>query len=163
MTTTTQAPTTAERIVAGDQFSEIFGITQTQLQGIAALGYNLCRQGKLKEAETVFRGLTATDSKCPYGFAGLGAVALAKKPADLSGAYENLSKAAELSPNDPTIQANLGEVFLRQAKLEEASKHFKRALELDPHQSDPGANRARAIISGLSTVVAELQRIQSAA
>jgi Flp pilus assembly protein TadD len=98
-----------------------------------------------------------------YGYAGLGAVALAKQPADLTTAHENLSKAAELNPTDATIQANLGEVLVRQAKFEDAAKHFKKALELDPQQTDPGVNRARAIIAGLTTIANEMKRIKAGA
>jgi Tfp pilus assembly protein PilF len=133
------------------------------MQGIAALGYNLYQQGKLKDAETLFRGLVATNDKSWYGYAGLGAVALAKTPADLKVAQENLEKAAKLNPKDASIQANLGEVLLRQAKFDEAAKQFQRALELDPQQKDPGANRARAIIGGLNSIMAEVQRAKSAA
>jgi len=153
----------AKKVLAGEQLSTIFGVTDAQMQAIAALGYNLYQQGKYKEAETIFRGLIATNDKNPYGYAGLGAVALAKQPADLETAYENLSKAAELRPNDPSVQANLGEVLLRQGKVEEGAKYFKRALELDPNQTDPGANRARAIISGLTAVLTEVQRLRKAA
>ena len=139
------------------------GVSDKQQQAIAALGYNLFRQGKVKEAETMFRGLTATNTKSWTGHAGLGAIALAKNPPDLKTAYDQLSQAAELNPNDPTIQANLGEVFLRQAKFDEATKYYTRALQLDPNQSDPGANRARAIISGLTNVLTEIQRANKAA
>jgi tetratricopeptide (TPR) repeat protein len=153
----------ASRIVAGDQLSDVFGVSDTQLQGIAALGYNLYQQGKLKDAETLFRGLVATNDKSWYGYAGLGAVALAKQPADLKAAQENLETAAKLNPKDPSVQANLGEVLLRQAKFDDAAKQFQRALELDPQQKDPGANRARAIIGGLNSIMAEVQRAKSAA
>ena len=56
-----------------------------------------------------------------------------------------------------TVQANLGEVLLRQGKLEEAKKHLERAFQLDPGHNDPGANRARALVSGLDMIVKELQ------
>jgi tetratricopeptide (TPR) repeat protein len=56
------------------------------------------------------------------------------------------------------VQANLGEVLLRQARFQEASRHFERALSLDPRHEDPGANRARAILAGLKLVTLELQR-----
>jgi Flp pilus assembly protein TadD len=151
------------RIVAGEQLKDVFGVTPTQLQAIAAVGYNLLQSGKLKESETVFRGLIATDDKEFYGYAGLGAVALSKKPPDLTGAHENLTKAATLNPNDATVQANLGEALLRQAKFEEAAQVLKKAIELDPQQKDPGANRARALVSGLTTVITEVKRMHTAA
>jgi protein O-GlcNAc transferase len=154
---------TGARIVAGEQLKDVFQLTPTQLQGIAAVGFNLLQSGKLKEAETVFRGLIATDDKSYFGYAGLGAVCLSKKPTDLTGAHEHLSKAASINPNDATVQANLGETLLRQAKFEEAAQVLKRAIELDPQQKDPGANRARALVSGLTTVITEVKRLHTAA
>ena len=136
-------------------------VTETQFQAIAALAFNYYQQGKLKEAETIFSGLQLLNPNLYYSYAGLGAVAMAKKPADLDKAQANLSKAAQLNPADPSVQANLGEVLLRRAKFDEAAKYFKRALELDPQQKDPGANRARAIISGLTAVAGEVQRLKS--
>jgi tetratricopeptide (TPR) repeat protein len=135
---------------------------QSQFLAIVALAFNYYQQGKLHEAETIFRGLQLLNPKLYYSYAGLGAVAMAQKPPNLAEAYQNLSKAAELNPSDPTVQANLGEVLLRQAKFDEAAKYFKKSLELDPQQRDPGANRARAIISGLTAVASEVQRLKKA-
>lgn len=164
MAQATLAPSAAaKKIVAGEQLSEVLGVSDKQIQAIAAVGYNLYQQGKLNDAEVVFRGLTATNNKSPFGYAGLGAVALAKRPADLTVAHENLSKAAELAPDDPTIQSNLGEVLLRQGKFEEAGRQFHKALELDPDSRDPGANRARAILTGLTAVASEVQRLRRSA
>lgn len=133
---------------------------QSQFQAIVALAFNYYQQGKLHEAETIFRGVQLLNPKLYYSYAGLGAIALARKPPNLAEAQENLSKAAELNPTDPSVQANLGEVLLRQAKFDEAAKYFKKSLELDPQQRDPGANRARAIISGLTAVASEVQRLK---
>lgn len=155
--------TMAKRIVSGEQLRDVFAISDTQLQAIAAVGYNLVQTGKLREAETIFRGLIATDSKSYYGYAGLGAVLLSTTPADLTGAVENLTKAAQLNPKDASVQANLGEALLRQAKFDESATVLKKAIELDPDQKDPGANRARALVSGLTTVITEVKRLHQAA
>jgi protein O-GlcNAc transferase len=137
--------------------------TQTQLQAMVALAFNYYQQGKLHEAETIFNGLTLIAPNSYYSYAGLGAIALAKKPADLTAALVNLKKAAELNPSDASVQANLGEVLLRQAKFDESAEYFKKSLELDPNHTDPGANRARAIIAGLNTVGQEVQRLTQSA
>jgi Flp pilus assembly protein TadD len=164
MAQATLAPSAAaKKIVAGEQLSEVLGVTDNQIQAIAAVGYNLYQQGKLTDAEVVFRGLISTNKNSPYGYAGLGAVAMAKRPADLAAAHENISKAAELAPNDATIQSNLGEVLLRQGKFDVASKQFQKALKLDPDSKDPGANRARAILTGLTAVATEVQRLKRSA
>ncbi len=151
-----------KRLNAGEQLATVLGVSELKLQAIAALGFTLYSQGKFDKAETLFRAVIAADNTCYFGYAGLGAVALAKKPPDLENAYTNLSKAAELNPNDATVQANLGEVLIRQSKLEEAKEHLEKSFELDPGHNDPGANRARAIVGGLNIVLQEVEkRIQA--
>jgi Flp pilus assembly protein TadD len=147
-----------ERILAGEPIGEVLGVTDTQVKAIMAIGYNQYQQGKLKDAETIFRGVTSLDGKSYMGWAGLGAVALARKPPDLTTAFDSLTKAAELKPDDGTIQANLGEVLLRQGKVEEAKTHLEKAFQSDPNHKDPGVNRARAIVSGLNTIVQEVEK-----
>lgn len=152
----------AKRIKAGEKPATVLGVSDTQIQALAALGYNQYQEGKLDDAEALFRGVSALDPNSYFGYAGLGAIALAKRPPDLDSAYSNLSKAAELRPTDASVQANLGEVLLRQGKIDEAKVHLEKAFQLDPGHNDPGANRARAIVGGLDMIVKELQsRLQA--
>ena len=147
-----------KRMAAGEQPAHILGMTETQIKAIIALGYNRYQQGKLDGANVMFRGATAIDPTNYLGYAGAGAVALARKPADLEAAYANLSKAAELKPDDASIQANLGEVLLRQGKVMEAKEHLEKAFQLDPERKDPGVNRARALVTGIDAVIKEAER-----
>jgi len=154
---------TIQKIVEGKApLNAVLGLSETQIQALAAIGYNLYRQGKLNEAAKMFSGLVAVDHNIYYGYAGLGAVALAQEPPQLEEAYQNLARAAELNPNDPSVQANLGEVLLRQAKFEEAAKTLEKSFQLDPNHTDEGANRARAIVGGLQMVIQEVERLQTA-
>jgi tetratricopeptide (TPR) repeat protein len=146
-----------KRIEAGEQPAQVLGVTENQVKAIVALGYNKYQQGKLDDANTMFRGAAALDANNYLGFAGAGAVALARKPADLEGAYTNLSRAAELKADDASIQANLGETLLRQGKVLEA-----KAFSLDPDHKDPGVNRARALVSGIDAIIQEAQRRKEA-
>lgn len=148
----------AKRIAAGEQPVHVLGITDTQFKAIIALGYNKYQQGRLDDANTMFRGAAALDPTNYLGFAGAGAVALARKPADLDTAYANLSKAAELKSDDASIQANLGEVLLRQGKVLEAKEHLEKAFSLDPDRKDQGVNRARALVNGIDAVIKEAER-----
>ena len=133
-------------------------LTQQQIDGFASLGYNFYQQGKFDEAKKIFDGLTAIEPESFYGFAGLGALELAKNPPDLDSALTNLRKAVELNPNSASIRANLGEVLLRQAKLQEAATEFNKAMELDPEKKDAGANRARAMLTGLRIATEEFKK-----
>ena len=139
--------------------NQFFGFSQESLEAMAVLGFNLFEQGKNEDAKTVFRGLIALDSTQFFGYAGLGALALAEEKSEEAVGY--LETAAELNPNDPTIQANFGEALLRQARFEEAATHFEKALELDPDEVDGGANRARAILEGMEILMNEFQRLQA--
>ncbi|MBI1789374.1 MAG: tetratricopeptide repeat protein [Acidobacteria bacterium] len=129
-------------------------LTKEHIQAIAVLGFNAYEQGRSEEARSLFHGLTTLDDNAYYGYAGLGAMAL--RDGDLRSAIEQLEKAAQRNPEDATVQANLGEALLRSARFEEAAKHFRRALELDPNGRDSGATRARAILEGMEVVVRDL-------
>lgn len=133
-----------------------------QIAAITAVGFSLYQQGKLDDAATMFEGLTVMSPSNYAGFAGLGAVALAKEPPALDDAVTHLTQAAGLNPSDASVQANLGEALLRQGKLDEASKAFEKAMTLDPNRQDAGANRARAIINGLDVVAGELRKMAAA-
>lgn len=142
-------------------FNQAYNLGKDQIGAIATLGFQLYEQGKVRDAESIFNGLTALDPKSYYGYAGLGALALSEQKLD--EAVKCLTKAAELNPNDATVHANLGEAYLRQAKFNESAAEFKRSMDLDPKEVDPGANRARAIVSGVQIVVSELQRMHAGA
>ncbi len=134
----------------------LFGLTRSEIDAIEVLGFQLYEQGRTAEAQTIFQGLIVLDRRMYQGYAGMGAVALAEQK--LEQAAEWLAQAVERNPNDPTVQANLGETLLRLGRFEPAAAAFEKALALDPEQKDPGANRARAIVSGMKLVVQELQK-----
>ncbi len=147
-----------EQIISGDRaLNETLGLQPKQIQAIAMLGYQAWEQGRGEDAKALFEGLTALDANSYYGYAGLGAIALAD--GDLAAAVEQLSKAIDLEPKDPTVRANLGEAYLRQSQLDKAGEAFEAALSLDPKGSDPGANRARALLQGMQIVIAEAEKL----
>ncbi len=140
--------------------SQMFGLAKQEIEAIAALGFQLYEQGKVDDAEAIFNGLIALDSHVYYGYAGLGALALAEEKLDEASRW--LTRAAELNPQDPTVHANLGEAHLRQAKFDEAAEEFQKALKLDPNAADPGANRARAILNGMRVVLEQAEGAKEA-
>jgi tetratricopeptide (TPR) repeat protein len=141
--------------------SQMFGFAKQEIEAIAVLGFQLYEQGKVADAETIFGGLIALDSQVYYGYAGLGALALAQEKLDEASRW--LNRAAELNPLDPVVHANLGEALLRQAKFDDAAGEFQKALSLDPAESNPGANRARAMLSGLRVVLQQSERAMAPA
>jgi Flp pilus assembly protein TadD len=151
-----------EKIGSGDEsLYSLMGMGEEDLQALAAMGFDLYEQGRDEEARVMFEGLEAIHPGSHWGPAGLGALAL--KEEELEDAETQLRRAAELKDNDPSIHANLGETLLRKGDFEGAANEFTRALDLDPDQLDPGADRARAIIQGLETLVAHADELQKAA
>lgn len=135
--------------------------SREQLTSIATLGFNFYNEGKLDDAQIIFKGLIVADNSF-YGWAGMGAIALCKEPPELEKAQTFLSIAVKLNPNDASVHTNLGEVHLRQNNIEQAAAEFQKALDLDPERRDPGANRARAILNGLKQVTAEPESVTAA-
>lgn len=149
---------TLQRIIDGEAtVNDLIGLGEPQVQAIAVLGFQAYEQGRAEEAKTIFEGLTALDSKSYFGYAGLGAMALAD--GDLDAAVENLNQAIERNSNDPSVYANLGEALMRKGDVEGGAAAFQTALELDPDGADPGANRARAMLRGISLVLEEAEKI----
>ncbi|MBI1352767.1 MAG: tetratricopeptide repeat protein [Acidobacteria bacterium] len=145
---------TLDQILDGEAtMNDIFGFSDLQIQSIAVLGFQAYEQGRNDEARILFEGLTALDSKSYYGYAGLGVLALVED--DVDAAVDYLRQAAERTSGDAAVYANLGEALFRQGKVEEAADAFQKAIELDPEGKDPGANRARAMMYGVSVVLEE--------
>jgi tetratricopeptide (TPR) repeat protein len=153
------ADTGALKITTGGDLGKYFGLTARHMDAFAALGLQLYQQGRITDAGTVFDGMVALDNQSYFGYAGLGAIALAQEPPDLDGALHNLERAAHLNANDPNVHANLGEALMRQARFDEAAKAFEKSLSLDPHQRYPGARRARAIIAAIDLIAEKVGAI----
>jgi protein O-GlcNAc transferase len=142
----------------GAALPEAFGLDRRQMDEIAALGFQLHGAGRTEDAESIFNGLVALDSHVYYGYAGLGAMALAEEKLD--EAIRLLAQAARLNPGKPAVHAELGEALLRQARFEDAAPELARALELDPERRDVGANRVRALLEGMRYVIEETRPLE---
>jgi Flp pilus assembly protein TadD len=150
-------PDSARQLLAGQMpLSALFGVSPGQLADMASFGHQLWRQGRRPEAEKIFRGLIALDEKTYYGHAGLGLVAMSNE--DLVTAELHLRKAVELEPNDASVAVNLGEVLLRQGKLEAALAALEAASKIDSSGANPGSTRARAILAGIGHGAAEIRK-----
>jgi tetratricopeptide (TPR) repeat protein len=150
-------PETARQLLTGEMpLGALFGVSKGQLAGMASFGHQLWRQGRRLEAQKIFRGIIALDERSYYGHAGMGLVAMSQE--DLATAEQYLNKAFELEPSDASVAVNLGEVLLRQGKLEPAISALESASKLDPSGVNPGSARARAILIGIGRGAAELSK-----
>jgi len=157
----TLTPELVRGLLSGEtQLRALFGLSRPQLAAMAAQGHQVWQQGRREEALRVFRALIALDESLYYGHAGLGLAAMCTE--DFAAAEQHLRTAAMLEPNDTAVASNLGEVLLQRGRLEEAIKELQRAAQLDPTGRNPGAARARAILQGIASGVAETSKTADA-
>jgi tetratricopeptide (TPR) repeat protein len=148
-------------ILAGkEELDPNLEMSKNQLAALAALGFRFYEQGNLRDAHTLFEWLAVLDPNLYFGHAGLGAMALRNEKLD--DAVQHLKRAAELKTQDPAVYANLGEALLRQANFSEATTAFEQALKLDPVERNPSANRARAILQGMSVAARQVKGVSAA-
>jgi Tfp pilus assembly protein PilF len=134
---------------------EISGMKDSDINAIIAVGVLMYQQGRRVEAEDLFRGAVLLNRKSALAHSALGTVLTAEGKYD--EALVELSEAIALDSTDIAAYVNRGEIYLKQADFKGASEDLRKAVELDPDQSDPAANRARAIIVGINEMVKELQ------
>ena len=134
---------------------EVAGIKDSDVNAIIAAGVLMYQEGRLKEAEDLFRGAVLLNNNSALAHSTLGTVLTAAGKND--EALIELSEALRLDRTDISSYVNRGEIYLKQADFKAASEDLKKAVELDPGQTDPAANRAREIIVGMNELLKELQ------
>jgi Tfp pilus assembly protein PilF len=123
------------------------GVTPQEFREMGRIGAMYYNRGDLAKARTVFEGLVAMDPSSSDAHAALGALLTRTLENDL--ALEHLNKAIELNRAEIAAYVNRAEIKLRQKQGEAAVADLKRAIELDPRQKNPAANRARAMVMGI--------------
>ena len=123
------------------------GVTTQEFREMGRIGAMYYNRGDLAKARTVFEGLVAMDPSSSDAHAALGALLTRTIENDL--ALFHLNRAIELNDKEIAAYVNRAEVKLRQQQGESAVADLKRAIELDPWQKSPAANRARAMVIGI--------------
>jgi tetratricopeptide (TPR) repeat protein len=123
------------------------GVTPQEFREMGRIGAMYYNRGDLAKARTVFEGLVAMDPASSDAHAALGALLTRTLENDL--ALEHLNRAIEINAAEIAAYVNRAEVKLRQKQGEAAVADLKRAIELDPRQKNPAANRARAMVMGI--------------
>ena len=100
-----------------------------------AYGLALVRSGRSVEAQPIFDRLLAEHADWPELNVLLGQAAA--QEGDFDAAVEHLERAIELRPDVAEAQATLGNIYLRQGRLEEAGDALRAELAAHPadHQS----------------------------
>jgi tetratricopeptide (TPR) repeat protein len=95
----------------------------------AGLGQIALMRGERDTAEQHFR-IALRAGEDAQALSGLGALLLERD--DIEAALRHLGRAADLAPNDPTIQLALGRAFARRGTETFAEKAFENALRVKP-------------------------------
>ena len=104
----------------------------------------LINQGKLQEAEAIYRNLIATGTKNHIVYGNLAAIC------GMQGRFDELiellKKALQLKPNYPDAHYNLGIALKEQGDLDAAIASYNTALQLKPNYPDAHANLAQCLL-----------------
>ena len=104
---------------------------------------SLINQGKLQEAEVIYRSLVKENTKNPIVYANLAAICIMQKK--FSGLVEPLKKALKIQPDFPEAHNNLGIVLKELGDIDAAIDSYNNALQLDPKYADAYNNLGNAL------------------
>lgn len=120
-------------------------VTPETIAALMSLGHAYYQQGKMTEARDVFEGLILLDATNPYAHGILGCIC--EQQNQYEQAIEAFSKALKIFPSDINSLTNRGECYLHLGRFEESARDLKAAIQLDPDEKNPAANRARFLTS----------------
>jgi tetratricopeptide (TPR) repeat protein len=113
--------------IAEDQFKRILTADPQNAMTLNYYGYMLADRGvRLDEALSYIKKAVSLD---PANGAYLDSLGWAYyKLGKYEQAEENLSKALQHTPNDPTVQEHMGDVYQKTGRLRQAAAHWERAV-----------------------------------
>ncbi|MFH1807772.1 MAG: tetratricopeptide repeat protein [Pseudomonadota bacterium] len=132
---------------------ELEGITKKVQYEIAERGFKLLNEGKLDQAERIFKGLITLDPFDSYFHTVLGSIHQRRDLKD--EAIEEYSRALKVNPYNATALANRGEIFFQQGRVLEATQDIQSAIEFDPDCREPATVRCRVLAMALAKTIEE--------
>ena len=133
-----------QKIARGElKTAQILDVDADQMAAILMVGHVFYDQGKIDEAQKIFEGLLVLDTKNPYIHVILGSIY--QKQERFLWAFYHYSRAIQAFPQDVASLTNRGEIHLRFGTFKYAAADFKAAIDLDPEEENPFANRARLL------------------
>jgi tetratricopeptide (TPR) repeat protein len=137
---------TIEKLHNGEiTFGEVLNVTQRQEAALMSLGYSLYSAGRLEDATKILEGMASLDNRIAYVFGLLGAIF--QKKQDYATSIDRYTEALKLEPNNIYYLTNRGEILLREGKFPQAASDLIKAIESDPEEKHPAANRARLLVA----------------
>jgi type III secretion system low calcium response chaperone LcrH/SycD len=124
---------------------QLKGYSEDELYSIAQQGYTLFLNGKIKDAQTIFEGLTAVDPRNDYYYRALGVVY--HRLGDAEKAIKQFTHAVTVAPKQPTAYVNRAEVHIARRDYEKALTDLDYAIRVAVDLSAPIARKALALRS----------------
>jgi protein O-GlcNAc transferase len=118
--------TRADELTGGGRLGE----APPDLESLFVRGVGLHQQGRLHEAEAVYRRVRALQPKHPFALNGLGMIALQSNRAP--AAVELFTAALQLISTEPGLHANLARGYAQLGRPADALACLDRAIALDP-------------------------------
>jgi Flp pilus assembly protein TadD len=122
---------------------EIKGYTPEELHHMAQHGYTLYLNGKFKDAQIVFEGLTAIDPRSEYYYRALGVVY--HRRGDAERAIRQFGHAIKVAPRSPAAFVNRAEVHISRRDYDRAVEDLDAAIASGAPSGDAHVRKARAL------------------
>jgi tetratricopeptide (TPR) repeat protein len=106
-------------------------------------GMFLYRQGRLDEARAIYEMILSKAPQCADAWHVLGMIAIARK--DHDRAFQFVSKALDLNPENPTIHQHIAVIHGRLGDFEQAAGHYREVIRLDPSYAEAYFNLSRIV------------------
>ena len=139
-----------QKFISGElTWAEIKNIPKELLSQLARVAYTQFKQGDLKTAETLFKGLAVLDHNNWYYRSALGAILQKKKLYDQ--AIQEYDIALELNPDEITTLVNRGQCYMQIGDADTALADFKKISTLNLPPENPWLKRAQALQRAIVT------------
>ncbi|MGD0899503.1 MAG: tetratricopeptide repeat protein [Thermoguttaceae bacterium] len=125
-------------------FAHAFTVNSRSTVARYHLGILAARDQRQTDAVAHYRAGLAEDPSCLELYIELGNSLVALR--QTAGAREVLDKAAVLFPDSPVVHHNLANVLSAQGAVDEAVRHYKRALRFQPRYADAHLGLGKALL-----------------
>lgn len=106
-------------------------------------GMFLYQQGRLDEAGAIYETILGKDPQCADAWHALGMIAIARK--DHDRAFELVSKALDLNPENPAVHLHIAVIHGRLGQFEQAVSHYREVIRLAPGYAEAYFNLSRVV------------------
>ena len=135
-----------EKFLKGDlSIRELLSIDDIELEYLQQIGYIFFREGRLREAEIIFRGILKIAPEEPYVYFALGGIYFSMGKID--SARKFFEKGISMDPENVEGLLNLGEILLELGERKKAYGYLMRCKELVKRDNYPVYTRVRLLLS----------------